>query len=114
MWKQAFGSVLTVTGLVAGLVIGAGGVASAATCPSSAHPITTGGEASWTLSCSNGHLTVHGWVQDTLADNRCAYVTMTPQAERPRTVTACGSGVRKNFSEPFVDEYRADVRLRVA
>ncbi|MFJ2565741.1 hypothetical protein ACIO02_22765 [Streptomyces sp. NPDC087568] len=114
MVKRVLGTVLATTGLVVGMVVGTGGTASAATCPSSAHPKTTGGEASWALSCSNGHLTVHGWVEDTFRDSRCAYVTITPRRERSTTIEACGSGVRKNFSEVFVDEYEATVKLRVA
>ncbi|WP_181383894.1 hypothetical protein [Streptomyces sp. NWU339] len=53
-------------------------------------------------------------MEDTFRDNRCAYVTITPRRERSRTIEACGSGVRKNFSEVFVDEYEATVKLRVA
>ncbi|MEU6977769.1 hypothetical protein [Streptomyces sp. NPDC046371] len=115
MVKRALGAALAAAGLALGMAVGTGGTAYAVTCPSSAHPRTTGGEASWQLTCDQwGHLTVHGWVEDTLPDNRCAHVTIKPQSERSRTIKACGSGVRKNFSEVFVDEYEAEVKLRVA
>lgn len=114
MLKRVVGTTLATAGLVVGMVLGTGGTASAATCPSASHPTTTGGEAKWTLTCDQGHLHVYGWVEDTLPDGRCARVTITPREERSRTTSACGSGVRQNFDEVFVQEHTAEVRLRVA
>lgn len=59
----------------------------------------TGGQASWNLYCSGGQITISGWVKDTEADGKCAYVKafgggtqMLPHAK------ACPKGVRTNFN----------------
>ncbi len=44
------------------------------TCNDSFNPSTDGGEAAWNLVCANGGITIGGWVKDTEADGRCAYV----------------------------------------
>jgi hypothetical protein len=43
-------------------------------CPSQFHPIVDGGEAYWRLTCSGNNVTITGWVKDTKADGKCAYV----------------------------------------
>jgi hypothetical protein len=43
-------------------------------CPQQFHPVVNGGEAAWSLSCSGNKITITGWVKDTKADGKCAYV----------------------------------------
>jgi hypothetical protein len=54
--------------------IGEGHVVPLGTCNNSYHPSTTGGEAAWNLVCAAGGVTMSGWVKDTKADGRCAYI----------------------------------------
>jgi hypothetical protein len=69
------------------------------TCGQSFSPVTTGGRARWTLSCSGGRITMSGWVEDTKPDGECAYV----KGIFSSTITevsrgACPEGDRENFS----------------
>ena len=48
--------------------------ASAGTCGQTYNATVSGGQASWSLSCSGGRIRVAGWVKDTKADGKCAQV----------------------------------------
>ena len=104
--------------LAAGALFGTAAPANAAQCPAESSPKIRGAEAHWKQRCvkeSSDYLIIDGWVEDTLMDGRCAYVTADPYFDSPsRTATACNSGVRKNFHWEFRGEYGADVKLRVA
>lgn len=69
-------------------------------CGSSQNPTTSGGRASWTVSCSGGNVTLAGSVTDTAADGKCAQV----RAQFPSTgaaffsAKACPSGTTKYYS----------------
>ncbi|MEU2393527.1 hypothetical protein [Streptomyces sp. NPDC007369] len=112
--RKTFMSVLSTAVLAGGLVLGVAGPASAATCPSSASPTTDGASADWTLSCSGNNVTVSGWVQDDRADGKCALVRINAGNGDYRTKSACGSGVREQFSFTFKGTKQAQVRLAIA
>jgi hypothetical protein len=48
--------------------------ASAGTCGQTVNTSVSGGQASWSHSCSGGQIRVSGWVKDTKADGKCAQV----------------------------------------
>ncbi|WP_329048344.1 hypothetical protein OG738_38205 [Amycolatopsis sp. NBC_01488] len=68
----AAGALLT-TGLVASPA-SAGSLGVDAACPANFHPTTSGGEAAWTVECVGSHVFIDGWVKDTEADGKCAFV----------------------------------------
>lgn len=92
-------------GLGAGSPASAGPAESAdpgtqATCPDTLEPTVPGGEAKWTLACNNAgtKVKVSGWVEDTRADGKCAYVQFTPKGNGKGTWKACGAGERTDYS----------------
>ncbi|POX44460.1 hypothetical protein C3489_36375 [Streptomyces sp. Ru71] len=115
--RKTLTSAIAATILAAGMLFASGAPASAATCPSSSSPKTTGGEASWTMACvgeEGRDLKIYGWVEDTAPDNRCARVTIKTRQGRTAERTACGYGVRKQFSYEFDYEFGAAVKLSVS
>lgn len=49
-------------------------VLAAGNCGDVFNPVINGAKAHWELTCSGGYVTMTGWVDDTSADGRCAYV----------------------------------------
>ena len=71
--KLAIGAAVTMA--MAGLVtLGLVTPASAGSCGQTVNATVTGGQASWSHSCSGGQIRVSGWVKDTKADGKCAQV----------------------------------------
>lgn len=62
-------------------------------------PPANGGEAAWNLYCSGGRITISGWVKDTKADGKCAYVKAFGDGQQllphPK---ACPKDTKTNFS----------------
>ncbi|MFI9603460.1 hypothetical protein ACIHCX_27025 [Streptomyces sp. NPDC052043] len=112
--RKTITSVLSAAVLTGGLAVGAAGPASAATCPSSASPVIDGASASWSLRCSGSDVTVSGWVQDTRMDGKCAVIRINAGNGGYETKSACGSGVREQFSFTFAGTTSAQVRLAIA
>lgn len=80
-------------------LLGPASPASAGSCGQTFQPRVNGGEAAWNLYCSGGTIWIEGWVKDTKADGKCAYVkafgggaAMNPHAK------ACPKGVKTDFS----------------
>lgn len=68
-------------------------------CGQSFHPFVRGGEAYWTLSCSGNKITMTGWVKDTKADGKCAYVkAIFANGDSPTPAKACPKGDETSFS----------------
>ncbi|WP_055600594.1 hypothetical protein [Streptomyces aureus] len=112
--RKTLTSVLSAAVLAGGLALGTAGPANAASCPSSASPVADGASAGWTLRCSGNDVTVSGWLQDTRADGKCALVRINAGNGEYRTKSACGSGVREQFSYTFKGTKNAQVRLAIA
>lgn len=71
------------------------------TCSQAFNPSTDGGEAAWTLTCGSGNITIDGWVKDTAADGKCAYVKAFDGAGNRwpgSDPKACPSGTKKFFN----------------
>ncbi|MEU7060262.1 hypothetical protein [Streptomyces sp. NPDC046197] len=91
--------------LTAGLLVAAPASAEptgpAATCPGGFHPSTSGGEAAWTIECVGSRVVIDGWVRDTDADGKCAYVKafapFTDGATR-KEAKACPKGTTTKFT----------------
>ncbi|MEU2134877.1 hypothetical protein [Streptomyces sp. NPDC018352] len=112
---RALTSTLATIVLAAGLGLVTASPASAASCPSVAEPTISGAKARWTLSCSNGHLKVYGWVEDTSLDGRSALVDVAPGGDNHwRLVEADGRGERTNFDFSFPGTTTASVKLRLS
>ncbi|MDG9721667.1 MULTISPECIES: hypothetical protein [unclassified Streptomyces] len=109
--RKTITSALSAVLLAGGLALGVAAPASAATCPSSASPKIGGAEASWTLRCSGGKVTVSGWVEDTRMDGKCAVVRIVGGNGVTKQAKACNSGVRKQFSHSFAGVKKAEARL---
>jgi hypothetical protein len=77
-----------------------GNVIPLGTCGQSFHPVTTGGEAAWNLVCASGGVTIAGWVKDTKADGKCAFVKAFAGngASRVPLASACPAGTVRQFS----------------
>jgi len=61
--------------------------------------VVSGGEASWTLTCSGGNITMSGWVKDTSADGECARVKGVFNNNTVyQTAGACPKGTSVSFS----------------
>ncbi|GAA2734827.1 hypothetical protein [Streptomyces nogalater] len=112
--REIITSVLSAAVLAGGLAVAAAGPASAATCPSSSAPVVDGAKAAWSLRCSGNKVTVAGWVEDTRADTKCAVVRVNAGNGAYKTKSACGSGVREQFSYTFAGTKSAQVRLAIA
>lgn len=112
--RKTITSVVSAVVLASGLAVGAASPASAATCPSSASPVTDGASASWSLRCSGGNVTVAGWLEDTRMDGKCAVVRINAGNGAYRTKSACSSGAREQFSFTFAGTKSAQVRLAIA
>src|SRR5262245_30352631 len=90
--------------LTAGLLMAAPASASptgaTARCPAGFHPSTGGGEAAWTVECVGSRVYIDGWVRDTEADGKCAYVkafgSFTDGAGR-KEAKACPKGTTTHF-----------------
>ena len=68
------------------------------TCPSHAEPSTSGGQAAWTVECSGGKVFVDGWVKDTEADGKCAYVKAIMGGQEFHTdPPACPKGTVRQY-----------------
>jgi hypothetical protein len=81
------------------VLLGPASPASAGTCGQTFQPRVNGGEAAWSLYCHGGTIRIDGWVKDTKADGKCAYVkafgggkAMTPHAK------ACPKNTKTPFS----------------
>jgi hypothetical protein len=62
-------------------------------------PEVAGAKAEWTAYCDSNGILVNGWVEDTRADNRCAYTYgYYPNQWSP---LACPKGTRKWFDFYF-------------
>ncbi|WP_331763661.1 hypothetical protein OH738_40965 (plasmid) [Streptomyces hirsutus] len=112
--RKTLTSLLSTTVLAAGLTLGAATPASAANCPSSATPKIPGGRAHWVLACRGNTLKVYGWVEDTRADGRDAFVEVWPAGHHWRMVEASGMGNRTNFDFEFPGTNKASVYLRLS
>jgi hypothetical protein len=62
----------------------------------------TGGEAHWTITCSEAGATIDGVVIDTLADGKCAFVKAFSDKTGGRVFSpdakACPKGTRTHFN----------------
>ena len=71
-------------------------------CGAALDVFVTGGEAHWTITCSSAGATIDGFVIDTLADGRCAYVKAFNDVTGARVFSpdarACPSGTRTHFN----------------
>ncbi|CAL9296770.1 hypothetical protein ACFW5U_34820 [Streptomyces rochei] len=112
--RKTVTSALSAVLLAGGVALGVAAPANAATCPSSASPKIDGAEASWTLRCSGGTVTVSGWVEDTRMDGKCAVVRIVGGNGDTKRAQACNSGVREQFSHSFAGTNRAEARLAIA
>jgi hypothetical protein len=76
------------------------------TCGGVFNPVVRGGilrrvraKAHWTLACHGGQITMSGWVEDTLADGKCAQVkAVFSNGNVFYSSKACPKGTRKSFS----------------
>jgi hypothetical protein len=69
-----------------------------AKCDTEAHVETSGAEADWTISCSNGKVDVFGNVTDTAADGECARVyAVYNDGSKQYSGKACPKGETKEF-----------------
>ncbi|WP_090946795.1 hypothetical protein [Nonomuraea jiangxiensis] len=57
----------------------------------------SGGQASWSHSCSGGNIRVSGWVKDTKADGKCAQVKAEYSNGTQWSARACPTNDRKTF-----------------
>jgi hypothetical protein len=62
---------------------------SAATCGQKFQPRVNGGEAAWSLHCDGNKITIDGWVKDTKADGKCAYVKAFGSGQNMPQAKAC-------------------------
>ncbi|AXX30802.1 hypothetical protein APASM_3437 [Actinosynnema pretiosum subsp. pretiosum] len=88
-------------GLTAGTAVAEPGViVIQGTCGQVFHPILTGGEAGWTVTCGGGTVRAQGWVKDTKADGKGAevYGAWGDNASFG-TVRAGGNGKRVTFNK---------------
>lgn len=100
--------------MAASVVLVGGSPAAAATCPSVAEPVTTGGKAKWTLECYRGALKVYGWVEDTRLDGKCARVDVDWHNSRQIwSRSACGFKERTNFDMKMDGTSGANVTLYI-
>jgi hypothetical protein len=87
-------------GLLAASAASAAPGGIAAPCPASFHPTTGGGEAAWTVECVGSRVYIDGWVKDTDADGRCAFVkafaSFTDGSGR-KEAKACPKGTVTHF-----------------
>lgn len=94
--KIALGAALTMA--TAGLMtVGLGTPASAGSCGQVQNVTVSGGQASWSHSCSGGNIRVSGWVKDTRADGKCAQVKAEYSNGTQWSAKACPSGSVKYF-----------------
>ncbi|MBM7774684.1 hypothetical protein JOD54_004888 [Actinokineospora baliensis] len=64
------------------------------------NPVTTGGEAAWTITCGGGKIRVQGWVKDTKADGKAAEVYGSwGDGANFGTVHAAPAGTRVDFNK---------------
>lgn len=101
--RRSIGVAVGVLTLTATSVFGVASAASASiapmgTCGQTFNPSVSGGKAHWDLICSGGNITMSGWVEDTSADGKCAYVTATFNNNINEQAKACPSGTRTPFS----------------
>jgi hypothetical protein len=77
-----------------------GAVSVQGTCDDSFHPSISGGEAAWNLVCASGGITIGGWVKDTAADGKCAYIKAFAGNGDSRVplAKACPKGTVTQFS----------------
>jgi hypothetical protein len=77
-----------------------GGTSILGTCNDSFHPTTSGGEAAWNLVCASGGITIGGWVKDTEADGKCAYIKAFAGNGDSRVplAQACPNGTLRQYS----------------
>jgi hypothetical protein len=71
--------------------------ASAGTCDQRVNTSVSGGQASWSHTCSNGQIRVAGWVKDTKADGKCAQVKAVYSNGTQWSNKACPSGEVQYF-----------------
>jgi hypothetical protein len=100
MFKRVMTGIGAVTlAAAAWTTFGAAGPAAAGTCGQTFQPRVNGGEAAWNLYCSGGRITISGWVKDTKADGKCAYVKAFGDGQQllphPK---ACPKDTKTNFS----------------
>lgn len=95
--KIAISAAVTMT--AAGLVtFGLGSPASAGSCGEVKNNVrVSGGQASWSHSCSGGQIRVSGWVKDTSADGKCAQVKAEYSNGTQWSNKACPNGEVEYF-----------------
>ena len=71
--------------------------ASAGTCGQTKYSTVDGGEAAWLLSCNGSNITIDGWVKDTDADGKCAYLKATGNGRWMPQAKACPKGKKTFF-----------------
>ena len=96
--KRRLGLAAGVTALASIGAIGIASPAFAGTCGQTFSPSISGGKASWTLTCSDGNITMKGWVEDTSADGECAHVKGIFNNNIVHDAKACPKGTRTPFS----------------
>ncbi|GGL15572.1 hypothetical protein [Streptomyces flaveus] len=69
----ATGAALT-AGLLMAAPASAGSTGTTAACPATLSPETDGGAASWSIECVGSKVYIDGWVRDTDADGKCAWI----------------------------------------
>jgi hypothetical protein len=85
------------TALAASGTTGLSSPAFAGACGRTSDPTASGEKVSWTLSCSGGNITRNGWVEDTDADNQCAFVKGVFTNDIVDIAKACPKGKRTSF-----------------
>ncbi|MFC8915029.1 hypothetical protein ACGF5F_33885 [Streptomyces sp. NPDC047821] len=96
----ATGAVL-MAGAVMAAPAAAGQDGAVARCPASFSPSTTGGEAAWTVQCVGDKVVIDGWVKDTKADGKCAFVKAFAgftDGQSRKEAKACPKDTRTKFA----------------
>ncbi|GAA2436381.1 hypothetical protein [Streptomyces lavendulocolor] len=79
----------------------AGPAGTEAKCPARLSPSTTGGEAAWSIECVGGRVVIDGWVRDTKADGKCAFVkafAAFTDGQSRKEAKACPKDSRTKFT----------------
>ncbi|GEM_PF-3941931 len=109
--RRSLTCTLAALALSGGAMLGLTPSASAGVCGEHQDPWISGAKAYWDISCSDGKVTVSGWVEDTAANRRCAKVqAIFPNGDTTFSAPACPKGDREYFQWTS-DGHSADVYL---
>lgn len=78
----------------------AGPTGAEAKCPANFSPSTSGGEAGWNVQCVGNKVVIDGWVKDTKADGKCAFVkafASFTDGQSRKEAKACPKDTRTKF-----------------